>query len=148
MKWFSKQWTGSFESDRELPIDGINDDNEENSLDAIGHESNDKCTEEYDPKNSPENASEKTVSTRKRWQSKKKDKEYQMIFNENKHLFNMSCDLCSKAFESLDETRAHYLTEHNISRGYIKCVESGRKMFYRYAVMQHIERHLNPDKFK
>lgn len=110
MKWFSKQWTGSFESDRELPIDGINDDNEENSLDAIGHESNDKCTEEYDPKNSPENASEKTVSTRKRWQSKKKDKEYQMIFNENKHLFNMSCDLCSKAFESLDETRAHYLT--------------------------------------
>lgn len=60
----------------------------------------------------------------------------------------MSCDHCSSTFESLDEIRAHYQTEHNISRGYIKCVESGRKMFYRCAVMQHIERHLNPDKFK
>lgn len=60
----------------------------------------------------------------------------------------MSCDHCSNTFESLDEIRAHYQTEHNISRGYIKCVESGRKMFYRCAVMQHIERHLNPDKFK
>lgn len=148
-----KQCTGNSESDTELPMDSTHDNddnNEENNLDVIGRESNDENADDNDSKNDPEFVSPKTAttSTRNRWQSKKKDKEYQRIFNENKHLFNMNCEHCSETFESLDEIRAHYLTEHNIAKGYIKCVESGRKMFYRFAVMQHIERHLNPDKFK
>lgn len=63
------------------------------------------------------------------------------------HLFDMTCDCCSNVvFESLDEARKHYTSEHNNPRGYIKCC--GRRMFYRCQVVQHVTRHLDPDKFK
>lgn len=79
-------------------------------------------------------------------QTKQKNKEYQTLFSENKHFFDMTCDACSNVFESLDEARVHYLKDHHNHRGYLKCC--GRKLFYRCQVVQHVARHLDPDKFK
>lgn len=121
-----------------------NDSSNEEFHDENRIDSNVESVDEHDD---TQNVSEsnKTTKTRKRWQSKKNNQEYQRLFNENNHLFDMSCDCCSKMFESLDEARAHYLSEHDNPKGYIKSI-SGRKMWFRCNVVQHIERHLNPEK--
>lgn len=82
----------------------------------------------------------------KRWQTKKNNKEYQQLFSENKHIFDMSCDVCAKVFKSLEEARTHYLCEHGNSKGYIKC--GRRRVMLRCQVVDHITRHLYPEKFK
>lgn len=116
-------------------VTGSNDENNDSNEDEDG-------VDEHDT----QNKSEKKALTRKRWQSKKNNNEYQKLFSENRHLFDMSCDFCSATFDSLDEGRAHYLTAHNNTRGYIKCC--GKKMFYRCNIVSHLVRHSNPDKFK
>lgn len=58
----------------------------------------------------------------------------------------MSCDSCKKTFNSWNEARKHYANEHNNPKGYIKCC--GIKLFYRCQVVQHLHRHLNPEKLK
>lgn len=111
------------------------------------HDSNAQSVDELDDYTRNVTESEKKAHTRKRWDSKKNDTEYQRLFSENKHLFDMSCDCCSTLFESLNEARAHYLNEHNNPKGYIKS-NSGKKMIYRSNVVQYLERHSNPEKFK
>lgn len=84
---------------------------------------------------------------RKTWLSKSKNKEYQKLFSENKHLLDMSCDECASVFETLEEARTHYSREHkNNPKGYLKCC--GKRLFHRCHVVEHITRHLDPDKFK
>lgn len=95
-------------------------------------------------------AESKTRKPRKKYipsEAKKKNEEYRKMFHENRHLFDMSCDCCPTVFESLDEARAHYLSEHNIAKGYIKST-SGIKMVLRCNIIRYIDRYLNPDKFK
>lgn len=116
-------------------------------FDAKSEHNNDESVEEdEDHQTDTEYKSKRKTPKRKQWQTKKKNKEYQKIFAENMYLFDMACDCCSNVFESLDEARKHYASEHNNPRGYIKCC--GRRMFYRCQVVQHVTRHLDPDKFK
>lgn len=124
-------------------IDGSSNDK---SLDANENDSNAESSDELvDTQNAPE--SKKKKQTRKRWGSKKANNEYQRLFDENKHLFDLSCDCCSKIFESLDEARAHYLSEHNTRKGYIKSI-TGKKLLCRAYVVQYLEWQANPEKFK
>ena len=117
--------------------DDLNDSYAENFDD-----NNDGSTDENEPR---DDTTRRQKS--KRWNAKKNTKEYQKMFDENRHLFDMQCDCCSKVFESLEEGRAHYLSKHNNSKGYIK-TKNGNKLFYRCNVVQQLERHLNPDNFK
>lgn len=133
---------GDSDLDNEALIDGPNDLDEEN----LESKCNVESVEEADCQTDLECKSKRKTPKRKQWQTKKKNKEYQKMFNENRHLFDMSCDCCKKEFDSLDEARKHYATKHDNPRGYLKCC--GRRMFYRCQVVQHITRHLDPDKFK
>lgn len=72
--------------------------------------------------------------------------EFEKMFAENRHRFDMSCDSCSQSFNSLDEIRNHYASEHNNNNGYIKCCNA--KLKYRCQIQQHIANHLEPHKFK
>lgn len=60
--------------------------------------------------------------------------------------FDMSCDLCSEICVSIEQARDHYLNEHNEPKGYIKCCKT--KFFAVGRVKEHIEFHINPDRFK
>lgn len=134
---FLDKFSGDSDLDNVSLIDCSNDlDLDDENLESKSNDNDEESVEE-DKRKPPK---------RKQWQTKKKNKEYQKIFSENRHLFDMSCDCCKKIFESLDEARKHYSTKHNNPRGYIKCC--GRRMFYRCQVVQHITRHLDPDKFK
>lgn len=84
----------------------------------------------------------------RRMAAKQKKVEFRKLFAENKHRFDMSCDYvsCSSVFESLEEARRHYATEHNSSKGHIKCCNV--KLTYRCEVVRHLYRHLDPNKFK
>lgn len=75
-----------------------------------------------------------------------KTSNFEKLFVENRHRFNLSCDNCSTVFETLEEARRHYPTEHNIAKGYIKCCNS--KLKYPCEVVQHLSRHLHPEKFE
>lgn len=37
--------------------------------------------------------------------------------------FDLKCDECSTEFQALNEAQVHYLNEHNMNRGYIKCCD-------------------------
>lgn len=78
--------------------------------------------------------------------SKKKKVEFEKLFLENKHRFDMSCDACPTSFDTLDEARNHYAVDHNNPRGYIKCCNV--KLIYRCKVVKHLSRHLEPDRFR
>lgn len=110
-------------------------------------DNNDENINENYPEDDIECKTKKRKQRMTRLQSRKNKKEHQKKFNQNLHLFNMSCDCCSKIFESLDEARTHYSAEHNNPKGYIKSKE-GNKIYHRWHVLQHIDRHHNPDNFK
>lgn len=138
--------TENAESDNEPPVNHASDSSNEEFHDADTNNSNVNSVDEHDDtQNVPE--SKKKTQTRKRFQLRTNNTVYQRLFNENKHLFDLSCDCCSKIFESLDEARAHYSSEHNKPKGYIR-TSNGRKLLFRCNVMQHLERHSNPEKFK
>lgn len=50
----------------------------------------------------------------------KKKMDFEKLFLENRHRFDMTCDACPKLFETLDEARSHYASDHNNPHGYIK----------------------------
>lgn len=70
----------------------------------------------------------------------------QKLFVENKYRFDLTCDNCSASFESLDDAREHYSTEHNNPKGYLKCCNI--RLEYPFKVYHHILKHVNPEKFK
>lgn len=68
-------------------------------------------------------------STRKRGISMTKSKQittenrkiqFEKIFLENKHRFDLKCEDCPKIFVSLTEARKHYANDHNNPNGFIK----------------------------
>lgn len=126
----------------------INDEIDDNSNDdeSVDENSND---ESFDPKDDPDYNSDhvpKTVRGLKKWRSKQKEMKFQKLFEENRHRFDLTCDSCPKSFNSLDETRAHYLTDHNNTKGYIKCCRT--KLQYRCQIVAHLNRHLEPEKYR
>lgn len=78
--------------------------------------------------------------------AKQKRTEFKKLFTENKHRFDLACDSCPTQFDTLDEARSHYATDHNNTKGYIKCCNV--KLTYRFEVVRHLYRHLEPNKFK
>lgn len=62
--------------------------------------------------------------------------------NFNKY-FDMSCDLCSDGtnFNSLAQIKYHYLNEHQINDGYIKCCES-MKLKTQDQILDHVPYHI------
>lgn len=83
---------------------------------------------------------------RHRTAPKKIELEFDKLFVEYKHLFDMTCDVCPETFESLDEARKHYAILHKNPKGYVKCC--GNKLAYRCTIIKHLQRHIDPDKFK
>lgn len=83
----------------------------------------------------------------KRRRSKKKRNEFEKTFNEYRHLFAMSCDICSKEFESYDDARMHNPKEHNATTIFMKS-KTGYRLYSRTDVLRYIDVHLNPDKLK
>lgn len=79
--------------------------------------------------------------------------------------FDLKCDECPTEFQALNEAQVHYLNEHNMNRGYIKCcdmklregnsvfyietfVHNSWKMFFFFEdhmIREHIAYHKNPD---
>lgn len=60
--------------------------------------------------------------------------------------FDRTCDNCdngSTQFDSLNEAQIHYLNEHNISKGYVKCCDM--KLREESYVKEHIAYHNNPE---
>lgn len=76
--------------------------------------------------------------------AKQKKNEFEKLFSENMHRFDMLCDLCPKSFHSFDEAKTHYAIVHNNRRGYIKCCNL--KFFYRCNILKHLYFHL--EKYK
>lgn len=61
-------------------------------------------------------------------------------------MMDMSCDMCSATFECLNEAHSHYLTSHNLPRGYIKCCDL--KIREECYVREHIAYHTDPDMYQ
>lgn len=139
-------WTENSESDTEKlandAIDSNDDVPHDGDINASDGESVDKSSD-------TQNVAKlkKIKPMRRQRQSLKIDFNYQKLFSENKHLLNMSCDYCSNEFESLEEARDHYPTEHNIRRGYIKSIH-GRKFHLRHRIIEYLARQSNPEMFK
>lgn len=60
--------------------------------------------------------------------------------------FDMSCDKCNFEFESFKIAQEHYVVEHKIPRGYLKCCKG--KLWSETQAKEHIHWHLNPDIFR
>lgn len=59
---------------------------------------------------------------------------------------DMNCDMCDTKFKSLPEAQYHYMHEHSISDGYIKCCNSIYKTIEK--LKGHIFWHLHPGALK
>lgn len=59
---------------------------------------------------------------------------------------DLTCDFCKTTFESLRVARSHYMVQHGMRDGYIKCCK--RRLKIRSHIINHIEWHKNPDAFK
>lgn len=130
-----------------LLIVDMNDDSCPVNYDDNNEESSDERDYENDSEFKNDVPTKKCKRRKSKMEIEKKKNDFQKMINENRDLFDMSCDCCSKMFESLDEARAHYSTEHLNPKGYIK-TKSGIKLFYRNNILKQIERQTNPDKFK
>lgn len=127
-------WTENSEPDDEQLNDAIDSNNEDsNDVGGLGSDA--------------ESDTQNNRKSKRRRRSKNSDTDYLKLFNENKHLLDMTCDCCSTVFESLEEARDHYLIKHGNYKGYIKAIK-GRKLFHRFNVSQYLSRQLNPDKFE
>lgn len=60
--------------------------------------------------------------------------------------FNMKCDFCDTVFDGIKTARPHYLKQHNIRFGYIKCCNI--KLRHNQIVLDHIQWHIDPDTFR
>lgn len=78
--------------------------------------------------------------------AKQKNLDFEKLFAENKHLFDLNCDLCSQTFKTLHDARNHYANDHNNTKGYIKCCNT--KLSYRCEILHHLHRHIEPEKYK
>lgn len=71
--------------------------------------------------------------------------------DEFKQFFDMKCELCSEAFQTAKDALKHYRRKHGMSNGYLRCLsfQCSRAKFKQMShIMEHIDYHKNPDKFK
>lgn len=61
--------------------------------------------------------------------------------------FDMSCDQCSMKFTSLIQIQYHYLNEHQINDGRIKCC-SGMTFQTQDQILEHVPYHIDKEIFK
>lgn len=119
-------------------------------MDNYVNDFNDATNEESADENTSKDNNEPEMEhkERKRRKSKvsKNDEEYQKLFNEYRNIFDLSCDCCTKVFESLNEAQKHYASAHNKFQGYIKST-NGKKLFRPGHVVQYVDRHLNKFKY-
>lgn len=59
--------------------------------------------------------------------------------------FKMNCDVCNEYFENFLDIKTHFREKHK-STGYLTCC--GKRFFRRGGLLDHISRHVNPNKFK
>lgn len=59
--------------------------------------------------------------------------------------FRMNCDVCNEQFENFLDIKTHFRQKHK-STGYLTCC--GKRFFRRGGLLDHISRHVNPNKFK
>lgn len=59
--------------------------------------------------------------------------------------FRMNCDVCNEHFENFLDIKTHFRQKHK-STGYLTCC--GKRFFRRGGLLDHISRHVNPNKFK
>lgn len=59
--------------------------------------------------------------------------------------FKMNCDVCNEHFENFLDIKTHFRQKHK-STGYLTCC--GKRFFRRGGLLDHISRHVNPNKFK
>lgn len=78
--------------------------------------------------------------------AKQKNLDFKKLFADNLHRFDMTCDLCSETFTTLNDARSHYTNAHNNTKGYIKCCNT--KLTYRCEIVYHLYRHIEPEKYK
>lgn len=69
------------------------------------------------------------------------DAENQMI----REYFKMNCGICDEHFENFRNVQSHFQKMHN-SSGYLICC--GKKFYRRGLLLDHVSRHVDPDKFK
>ena len=63
-----------------------------------------------------------------------------------RQFFDMSCDLCeSEPFQTFRDVKAHYLSQHEIAKGYVICCK--RKFKTLATIKEHMLWHANPDSF-
>ncbi|XP_055317616.1 zinc finger protein 28-like [Sitodiplosis mosellana] len=108
-----------------------------NDSDEKIEEKNDKETKEKSPTSKWD-----SISSNKKKGIKMKDREhvqYDKLFAEHKHHFNMNCESCPTTFETLEEARKHYTKKHQNPNGYIKCCSFRLK--YPYQVVRHLRKH-------
>ncbi|XP_055317611.1 zinc finger protein 287-like isoform X1 [Sitodiplosis mosellana] len=108
-----------------------------NDSDEIIEEKNDKETKEKSPTSKWD-----SISSNKKKGIKMRDREhvqYDKLFAEHKHQFNMNCESCPMTFKTLEEARKHYAKKHQNPNGYIKCCSFRLK--YPYQVVRHLRKH-------
>ncbi|XP_031627535.1 zinc finger protein 883-like isoform X2 [Contarinia nasturtii] len=123
--------------------------NDENSSEKISSEDSEVEASGFEDikhqtKKKPTDTTDKPK--RKRARKKEVQAKFEKLFAEHKQLLDMSCDLCPTIFETLFEAQEHYAKEHKNSRGYIKCC--GQRLIYQCHVVKHLERHVEPEKYK
>lgn len=82
--------------------------------------------------------------------SRGRSKSLQHHKNRIDEFFEMKCELCDFHVTSLEHAKLHYLEEHSIKDGYLKCSCGDIKFKTNMSLYDHIEFHLgnNPDRYK
>lgn len=63
-----------------------------------------------------------------------------------KMFFDMRCEICKTELSTLQHAKHHYLDQHDIPDGYIKCCEM--KFRELKNINDHLQYHMNPNIFK
>lgn len=128
---YNESTNGSDENDgiRNQSYEINNEENVKDNIDIKSH------------KTSPATKRKRNSSTSKRkWTRTEEDIEYDKLFAEHKHRFNMKCELCPTIFETLADARSHYKKEHNNPDGHILCCNV--KIKYAKNLVRHIKTHV------
>lgn len=78
--------------------------------------------------------------------AKSTNKQNYKLENEQIRQFcTMACELCTESFDSFRTALRHYRECHS-HKGYLVCCD--QKFFKRFKVVEHIQKHLNPEAFR
>lgn len=119
--------------------DSDDSDYNDDAFDGIGDDGMDASDTDSKRKTKPKRRQRRTIARQRR-------SEFDKVFQEHKRFFDLTCEHCTAVFTTFYDAQQHYLSEHNITPGYVRCCTV--KLRSRFEVMRHLTRHLDPDKFK